>query len=65
MDDKDFDKQVDLDPSEYSYKGKHEPAFGRGALPFVVMLILSFLLAPIISYLVTGHLPYWVRPLLG
>ncbi len=61
MDDRDFDKQVDLDPSEYNYKGKREPAFGPGALPFAIMFVLSFPLAAIVHLVVYGTLPYWLR----
>ena len=58
--DGDFDKQLDLEPSEYTYQGKHEPAFGPNAIAFVVLLVLSLPLSAIINYVVRGQWPYWV-----
>lgn len=38
----DFNKQIDLDPSEYRKDGQREPAFGPGAMPLLLTLLLGF-----------------------
>jgi hypothetical protein len=60
--DDEYDKQVDLEPTEYTYKGKHEPAFGPGAKPMLIMFAIAMVLGPVISRIVNGQWPYWVRP---
>jgi hypothetical protein len=40
--DYEFDKRVDLDPTEYTYKGKHEPFFGPGAGWVLFYFVMSF-----------------------
>lgn len=42
--DSDFNKQFDLEPAEYSYQGKREPAFGPGALPLVILFVLGLII---------------------
>ncbi len=58
-------KYFDLEPGEWRRTDAPEPAFGPGAIPFLIMFVLSLLFSPFIMYLVTGSFPYWVRPLLG
>lgn len=42
--DDEYDKQVDLEPDEYTYEGKHEPVFGAGALEVIVTLVVGVLM---------------------
>jgi hypothetical protein len=32
----DDEKNIDLEPHEYGYEGKHEPIFGFGLFPFLI-----------------------------
>lgn len=59
-----YDKQVDLEPTEYTYEGKHEPAFGPNALQFLIVFLLGFPVSAIMTFIVTGQFPYWLRSLL-
>jgi hypothetical protein len=62
--DYEFSKQVELEPSEYTYEGKHEPFFGPAAKVFLICLVLSFPISAFASWIVTGQWPYWAGPLL-
>lgn len=64
MNDDRFDKQFDLEPTEYREESQPEPFWGYNALYFVIMLALSFPIGAAATWLVTGQFPYWLKPLL-
>ncbi len=61
---KKFDKQFDLEPTEYREESQPEPFFGYNALYVAIMLALSFPITATAMWLVTGQFPYWLLPLL-
>lgn len=60
-----FDKQFDLEPTEYREESKPEPFFGYNARYVGSMFLLSFPIGAIATWLVTGQFPYWLQHLLG
>lgn len=64
MPDKDFDKQVDLDPTEYRPSDQPEPFWGYAAKPTLILFLASIPISAIASLIVYGELPYWLRSFL-
>lgn len=56
-----FDKQFDLEKSEYRKSDAKEPFWGFNAVYVGIMLLLSLPIGAIASWLVTGQFPYWLR----
>jgi len=64
MDDDRFDKQFDLEPTEYREESKPEPFWGYNGRDTLILFVLSFPIGAIATWLVTGRFPYWLLPLL-
>lgn len=60
----DPEKDVDLDPSEWTYRGKKEPFWGSNAKMFAFYLAVAPVATIIASVVVTGSLPPWLLNLL-
>lgn len=60
-----FDKDFDLEPTEYRREDQPEPFLGYNGKYYLIMFALAWPIGAIVSYLVTGQFPYWLRPLLG
>jgi hypothetical protein len=56
-----FNKQFDLEPTEYRKSDVKEPFWGFNAAYVGIMLLLSLPIGAIASWLVTGQFPYWLR----
>lgn len=59
-----YDKQFDLEPTEYRKSEAKEPFWGFNAVYVGIMFALSFPIGAIAMWLVTGQFPYWLQPLL-
>lgn len=59
-----FDKQFDLEPTEYRKSDQREPIFGFNAKDTLILFLTGLIVAPIATVLVTGQFPYWLRSLL-
>ena len=64
MSDDRFNKQLDLEKSEYRKSDAKEPFWGFNAFPVLVVFLVSLIVGPIATRLVTGQFPYWVKPFL-
>lgn len=65
--DDEFNKQFDLEQTEFRRSEAREPFWGFGAPILVYGLIMVALSLPIsaaATWLVTGQFPYWLRPFL-
>ena len=56
-----FDKQFDLEQTEYRKSEAPEPLFGYNALYVGIMFLLGFPIVAIATWLVTGQFPYWLQ----
>jgi hypothetical protein len=63
--DSDFTKHFDLEPTEYRREEQPEPFLGYNGWHFLILFTLSFPIGAVVTFLVTGDWPYWLRPLLG
>ena len=59
-----FDKVLDLEPTEYREASRPEPFFGPAGKPVAILFALSFPITALATVLVTGELPYWLKHLL-
>lgn len=59
-----FDKDFDLEPSEYRREDQPEPFWGRDAKYVGIMFVLAFPISAAAMWVVTGQFPYWLQPLL-
>lgn len=64
MRDDDFDKQVDLDPAEWSRDGKYEPFFGPEGKGFLILFLLGFPVSAVATRIIAGEWPLWLLSLL-
>lgn len=62
--DDDFDKQFDLEPTEYREAERPEPFWGFNAKHTFILFAASFPIAAVASLIVYGEPPYWLRWLL-
>lgn len=60
-----FDKDFDLEPTEYREEHRPEPFFGYNAKTTLILFALGFPVSAFFTWLVTGQFPYWLRPFLG
>jgi hypothetical protein len=58
---KKFDKQFDLESSEYRKTEAREPFWGFNAIPTIGALLAGLITLPFATWLVTGRFPYWVQ----
>lgn len=59
-----FDKQFDLEPSEYRKSDAREPFWGFNGKDTLILFLTGLIVAPIATVLVTGQFPYWLRSFL-
>jgi len=59
-----FDKQFDLESSEYREGDAPEPFWGFNAKTTAILFIVAMLANVVMTRLIYGSFPYWVRPLL-
>ena len=64
MNDDRFDKQFDLEPTEYREESRPEPFWGFNAKHTLILFALGFPVSAVAIWLVTGQFPYWLMPLL-
>lgn len=62
--DDDFDKQIDLDGSEFRKSDEPEPFWGYNAKHTLILFIVGMVLTAILSRIIYGSFPYWLQPLL-
>jgi hypothetical protein len=58
---KKFDKQLDLESSEYRKTEAREPFWGFNAKHTLILFLAGLVVGPIVTRLVTGQFPYWVQ----
>lgn len=56
-----FDKDFDLEPTEYRKAETPEPFFGFNAKPVLFLFLASFPISAAATWLVTGRFPYWLQ----
>lgn len=56
-----FDKQFDLEPTEYRKSAAPEPFWGFNAIPMIGSLLAGLISLPFVTWLVTGRFPYWAQ----
>lgn len=56
-----FDKQFDLEPTEYRQSEAPEPFWGYAAKNTFILFAVGLVVGPIATWLVTGRFPYWVQ----
>lgn len=59
-----FDKQFNLESTEYRKSDEPEPFWGFAAKDTFILLLVGLIVAPIATVLVTGQFPYWLRSFL-
>lgn len=59
-----FDKDFNLEPTEYRKSDAPEPFWGFAAKDTLILLLTGLIVAPIATLLVTGQFPYWLRSFL-
>jgi hypothetical protein len=59
-----FDKDFDLEPTEYRREDQPEPFWGYNARVTLILFVAAFPISAIAHLIVYGQLPYWLRPLL-
>ncbi len=62
---KDYDKQFDLEPSEYGPADRQQPFWGFNAKTVAILFVVGFLANAIATRIIAGYWPYWLRSLLG
>lgn len=62
--DNEFDKQVDLEPSEFGPGDRPQPFWGINAKYTAIMFLASFPISAIAARIVYGQWPYWLRSFL-
>jgi hypothetical protein len=60
-----FDKDFDLEPTEYRREDQPEPFWGYNAKHIGILFALSFPIGAIMTRIIYGDWPYWVEPLLA
>lgn len=63
-DDDRFDKQLDLEKTEWRKAEEPEPFWGFNAKSVLIMLVVGLAATVLASWLVTGRFPYWFQALL-
>jgi hypothetical protein len=56
-----FNKQFDLEPTEYRKADAREPFWGFNARDTLILFAVALVVGPIVTRLVTGRFPYWVQ----
>lgn len=64
MNDDKFNKQFDLEPSEYRPIDAPEPFWGINAKDTAILFLVAMVADVVMTRLVYGSFPYWVRPFL-
>lgn len=59
-----YDKQFDLEPTEYRKSDAKEPFWGFNGKATLILFLVALIVGPIVARLVTGQFPYWLRPFL-
>lgn len=62
--DHEFNKQFDLEETEYRVGDAPEPFWGPEAKYVGIMFLLGFPVSALAALLVTGEFPYWLRNLI-
>lgn len=61
---KDYDKFYDLEDSEYGPSDRPQPFWGINGKHTLILLLASFPISAVATWLVTGQFPYWVKSFL-
>lgn len=60
-----YDKQLDLDPSEYGPGERKQPFWGYNAKTIGILFVVGFIASQFAGWLVYGDTPLLLRPFLG
>jgi len=61
---KKFDKQFDLEATEYRREEQPEPFLGYNGKNVIILFLASFPISAVAVRIVYGQWPYWVGPML-
>lgn len=62
---KDYDKQFDLEPSEFGPADRQQPFWGLNAKTFLILAIVGFIASQFAGWVVYGETPILLQPFLG